>query len=371
MNSKNIKIITLLLAILFLVVSYSSAEAITINQPTTNEPVKSEDLKVHYINVGQADSIFIDYQDYDILIDGGNNSDGDLVVNYLKNIGVDDIEILIATHPHENNIGGLDNVLAAYKVENIIDSGSKSDTKTYEDYWNAVLAEESNYQEDSNITFNLGDNVEFKIIEMGDNYSNANDNSVVCMLDYGDTEFLFMGDLEENIEKANLDKFTDIDVLKLGLHGSKASTSKEFLDVVKPEYGIISCGLGNKYGHPHNETITKLDEYKIKSFRTDQLGNIIAKVDENGLSFEVGPPIIKIPEGNSNNVQSSSGQELNTDSGATQIKVPESKTKTVYVTETGKKYHTGGCGYLKKSKIPINLTDAKIQGYTPCSRCKP
>ncbi len=389
MNSRNIRILTVLLSILLLVVGCSSAEAVGLNQPAASVATVSKELKVHYINVGQADSIFIDYQDYDILIDGGNNLDGGLVVNYLKNLSVDDIEILVGTHAHEDHIGGLDNVLAAFNVEQIISTESiegvleKSDkiTLAYKEYINAAVNEKNTAGakliEDSNLTFNLDEGIDFKVIELGDDFKDVNNTSIVCILDYNDTEFLFMGDLESDVEKANLDKFSDIEVLKLGHHGSRTSTSKEFLDVVKPEYGIFSCGMDNSYGHPHAETIVKLNEYGIKSFRTDHQGNIVATTDGKSVSFNVEPMKLEVmKESNASNVTNSSSQDYNNDSSATQTKIAETKvtekkSKTVYITDTGKKYHSDGCRYLKKSKIPISLDNAKARGYGACKVCKP
>ena len=157
----------------------------------------SQTLTVHFIDVGQADSIYIQAPgNYDILIDAGNNSDGPTVVDYLKRQKVDDIEIMIATHAHEDHIGGLDDVLAAFDVEKIIDSGEVGTTKTYRDYWSAVQTEGAEYREDDDLVFELGPGIKFFIIETGDGYSNTNDNSVLTKLDYNNIEFLFTGDME-------------------------------------------------------------------------------------------------------------------------------------------------------------------------------
>lgn len=334
-----------------------------------NQP---KQLSVHFIDVGQADSIFIDYGDYDILIDGGNNTDGDLVVNYLKSLNVDDIEIMVATHNHEDHIGGLDNVLKAYDVENIIDSGDKTTTtKTYKDYWNAVENENSKYKEDDNLTFNIDDGIEFKILEMGDNFKDTNSNSVVCMLDYNNTEFLFMGDLESEVENKNLDKFTDVDVLKLGHHGSKTSTSKEFLDIAKPEYGIISCGKDNKYGHPNTETLSKLIQYNIKTFRTDTQGHIIATTDGETITFILEPFKLNVDEVGKNDTDNTTINTKQNNVIKNNPPTNETKNKIVYITKTGKKYHNEGCSGLRRSKFPIDLEKAKEKGYTPCSKCNP
>jgi len=246
------------------------------------------ELAVHYIDVGQAESIFIDYGDYDILIDGGNNSDGQLVVDYLNNLGTDDIEIMVATHVHEDHVGGLDEVLKAFEVETIIDSGESHTTKTYEDYINAVIKEKeqgANVLEDDDMSFNLGNDVVFKVIELGDGYEETNNNSVVTMLDYNDIEFLFTGDLESDVENSNLDKFEDIDILKVAHHGSKTSSSFEFLSKVKPEVAVISAGLNNDFGHPHLETLVRLGNFTQNIYGTWNSGSIV--ITTNGINYEV------------------------------------------------------------------------------------
>ncbi|MTI69236.1 MAG: MBL fold metallo-hydrolase [Firmicutes bacterium] len=246
----------------------------------------NKNIKIHFIDVGQADSIFIDNGDFDILIDAGNNEDGDLVVNYLKKLNTDDIDLLVATHQHEDHIGGLDDVINNFKVKKVIDSGEDYTSKTYKDYIKAVEDEKNvEFIEDSDMDINLG-NALFKVIETGDNYDNTNDNSVVTMLDYKDIEILFTGDMESSIENKNLDKFSDIDLLKIAHHGSHSSSSKEFLDIIKPEYAIISCGEDNRYNHPHKETLNKLNDRDVKVFRTDILGNIIVTTNGETLSIK-------------------------------------------------------------------------------------
>lgn len=249
----------------------------------------SPKLAVHFIDVGQGDSIFIDYGDYDILIDAGDNDQGQVVADYLKSLGTDDIEIMVATHIHADHIGGLDDVLAAFDVEKIIDSGELHTTKTYEDYLTAVKNEKeeigAEFIADKDMQFDLGNGAIFKVIELGDGYDNSNNNSVVTMLDYNDVEFLFTGDLEADIEKANLDKFEDIDILKVAHHGSSTSTSKEFLDVIKPEIAVISAGKDNSYGHPHLETLVRLGNYVDTIYGTWKSGNIVIVTD--GTTFEV------------------------------------------------------------------------------------
>lgn len=264
----------------------------TIEQRTINNTTKeSTEIQVHFIDVGQGDSIFIDAGDYDILIDGGDNKYGQTVVSYLNSLGTDDIELLISTHPHADHIGGLDTVLNHFKIEEIIWSGETSDTITFKDYWSAVISEGSHYKEDSKLTYNIFEGLDLKIIETGDRWSNTNDYSVVTLLDYNDVEILFTGDMEKDAELSSLNMFSDIDVLKVAHHGSHSSTSQQFMNVIKPEYAVISSGLNNKYGHPHNETLQTLNQYNVNVYRTDEKGNIILTTDGNNITFNTKPSV--------------------------------------------------------------------------------
>ena len=241
---------------------------------------------VHFIDVGQADAILIDYLDYEILIDGGNNGDGDLVSDYLSDKVDGNLEIIVATHPHEDHIGGLDTILEDYNVETIIDSGETHTTKTYKEYMLAVTNEkDATLMHDDDSMFVIAENIFFTVIELEDGQSNLNDNSVICRLDVGEISFLFTGDLEAETEINHLDKFEEVDVLKVGHHGSDTSTSREFIDGIKPQYAIISCGVNNRYGHPKESTTLLLDEKNIITYRTDTQGTIVGATDGSTINF--------------------------------------------------------------------------------------
>lgn len=346
--------------------------------------IKNEntELKVHFIDVGQGDSIFIDYGDYDILIDAGENDQGQKVVNYLKSLGTDDIEIMVATHPHSDHIGGLDDVLKAFDVEKIIDSGVMYTTKTYEDYINAVSNEKeeigAKFIYDDDLTFKLGDNVMFKVIELGDGYENINDNSVVTMLDYNNVEFLFTGDLEADVEKANLNKFSDIDILKVGHHGSKTSTSQEFLEVVKPEIAVISAGIDNEYGHPHLETLVRLGNYVDAIYGTWKSGNIVITTDGN--TYQVNTDIkVDIPENKEEPTTTNTQTEENTstnvgviikniDLSKEIVTIQNTTNKDIdmtgwkLVSEEGNQIFNFPDGYILKANSSITIASGKATG---------
>ena len=185
-------------------------------------------------------SILIDCGETEVLIDGGNNGAGDEVVSYLTPYIDGKLDYLIATHPDADHVGGLDAVLEAFEVGEVIDSGRKSDTDTYKDYWAAVQAEGCtiSYGEDRIIP--LSSLAALSILETGNDWEDSNDCSVVAQLTCGNVQVLFTGDMSQQVETKLLPLFGDIDVLKVSHHGSDTASCAEFLSVVKPEYAVIS-----------------------------------------------------------------------------------------------------------------------------------
>ena len=245
-------------------------------------------LEVYFFDVGQADSILLKNDNYSMLIDAGNNEDGSNLVDYLKNdLSINNINAVVGTHPHEDHIGGLDNIVKSFDIDKIYLPNATTNTKTFEDLLDAI--EEKGYK----ITvpkiddeFNLG-NMLFKVIYVGSDESDLNNTSIVLRLDFGSTSYLFTGDATGKTEKIILDKSIDVDVLKVGHHGSKYSSTDEFLDKVSPNYAVIEVGEGNSYSHPSDSTIKKLNDRNIKIYRTDIDGTIKLISDGNNINFEL------------------------------------------------------------------------------------
>lgn len=249
------------------------------------EFIAQDNLLVDFIDVGQADSILIRNQDQVMLIDAGTNEAGDTVVNYLKELGITKINYLVGTHPHEDHIGGIDDVINNFDIGQIYMPKMETTTKTFEDVLEAI--------ENKNLTVtapNKGNKIELRQAVgtfMTDpilDKDNLNLSSLVMRLEFGNTSFLFMGDAEkENEETINWPK---TDVLKVGHHGSNTSSSKKFLEQIEPEYSIIMVGKDNSYNLPKQETIDSLESIGSEIYRTDENGTIKIISDGNHLEIE-------------------------------------------------------------------------------------
>jgi competence protein ComEC len=257
--------------------------------PKANDNVQvqpSKGLNVHYIDIGQGDSIYIKTPaGEDILIDGGSKASGSKVVAYLKKQKVDDIEVLISTHPDADHVGGLDEVLAAFKVENVYAPKVQHTTQAFKDFLTAVKNEKLTIKTAKlDVLLPLQDkSIQAKFIGPVKDYKkdDLNNWSAVLQLTYNKNKFLFMGDAETQAEKDMLAKklISKVDVLKVGHHGAKETTTNELLKVAKPTYSIISVGAKNSYKHPTNEVLKRLNTFKSKVYRTDQKGTIVVTSD--------------------------------------------------------------------------------------------
>lgn len=327
-------------------------------------------MTVSFLDVGQADSIFIDFGSYEILVDGGNYSDGPFVSNYIKPYVDGALDLIVGTHAHEDHIGGLTAVINAYPVDRIIYSDETSATSSFQNFLNAsVYKQNCTFTGDSDMSFDMGNGAEFRILEMGDGYTDSNENSVVSMIDYKDIEVLLTGDLGSTVEKNNLNKFSDIDVLKVGHHGSRTATSQTFLNVVKPEVSVISAGLDNKYLLPNADIITRLLSMDSVVYGTFRSGTIVMTTDGIRYSFSTD---VRLTAGDAGapGTGSPAGIQAQQNSAV-------SESEAVYIGNSGTmKFHTLECdaGSRISDRNVIyfkNREDAVTQGYVPCKLCTP
>lgn len=220
-----------------------------------------------------------------MLIDAGNNEDGPKLVKYFSEFGIKEFDYVVGTHAHEDHIGGMDDIIKNFKIDNFYMPDAITTTKTFEDVLDAL--EETNviFQTPKvNQTFNLQDTTITTLSVTADE-KNLNDTSIVLKVKHGTNTFLFMGDASTKIEKNLLNKDIKSDVLKVGHHGSRYSTSLEFLKKVSPEYAVISVGENNTYKHPHEEILKRLEEQNIQIYRTDKQGTILAKSNGSIITF--------------------------------------------------------------------------------------
>lgn len=243
--------------------------------------VEGQDVVVKFFDVGQADSILVQSAGVNMLIDAGTNNMGNTVVQNLKDLGITKIDYLVGTHPHEDHIGGMDDVINNFEIGTIYMPKVQTNTKTFEDVLDAISNKGLTITTpEVGYVFEVG-NTKCEVMCAGtgttEENSNLNLSSIVIRMVYGEESFLFMGDAEEKNESSR--QWSRTTVLKVGHHGSDTSSSESFLNQVKPEISVISVGINNTYGHPKKTTLDKLNALGTSIYRTDQNGTITITCD--------------------------------------------------------------------------------------------
>lgn len=259
------------------------------NDEKTPLPVEGE-LFVEFIDVGQGDSTLIYSEDAAMLIDSGESSATQTVIERMKELGIEKLDVLVATHPHSDHMGGMYKLIDKFEISEVIIPHMADEdiptTRFFEKFLDACDSNDVSVSEaEIGRTIKLGDASAEITAPQSEEYDNLNNYSIGIYLTHGENTFLLTGDAEKKAEKDMLSsgKIRHADVFKAGHHGSSSSSSAEFLKAVSPEYAVISCGAGNSYGHPNKETLEALSKYTDKIYRTDISGSIIFTSDGDEL----------------------------------------------------------------------------------------
>jgi competence protein ComEC len=350
----------------------STPEASPVPPPTpspTPAPIDyfSRDLSVHFLDVGQADSALILLPNGEnMLIDGGESTNADTIIRYLRSHDVTTIDYLVATHPHADHIGGLPAIINAFEIHSIFMPRVTHTTQTFERLLTSIQDKGLQIDEAKGGTNILSlPGLEIDIIApIRFDFTNLNDHSAVIRLVFGNTSFLFMGDAEAASEN-HITADVSADVLKVGHHGSRTSTSAAFLRRVAPSHAVISVGR-NSYGHPTDDVLSRLDDAGVKVYRTDMVGTIIFTSDGESIIVDKSPtpyqPQAPMTDDDDGELGAGGGEAENNSASADIV---------VFITRTGQRYHNDGCRHLSQSRIETTLSDAKAQGLTACGTCRP
>lgn len=338
----------------------------TTNEPDKEIPEARENLTVHFLDVGQGDSILVEYENKAMLIDAGESDQGEVVSDYLHNQEISTLDYVVATHPHSDHIGGMNNILNNFQVKHFVDSGYPHTSKTYEDMLTTI--------DKKNIPFETpkrGDKIDFasgigvEVLNPGSSYftDDLNQNSVVLKVTDNKVSFLLMGDAgieaEDSIMQAGYN--VDADILKVGHHGSRTASGASFISSVSPEISVIEVGAGNDYGHPNSEVRNRLQKVS-KLYRTDLDGTI--KVTTDGSTYTVTTQKTE-HKGETKATSSGSGAYSSVDSTTTQKTEPaqsvtsSSAESTVYVSDLNLKDEW--VQVSNKGSSPVFLAGWKIE----------
>ncbi len=397
--------------------------------PVVSSAADADKMEVHFLDVGQGDSTLIVCGEHAMLIDAGDDSKGTQIQNYLQKQKIEKLDYLVLTHPDADHIGGAPVIIGKFEIDKVFVSNYEKDNKSYQKLIQALDNKRLKYSTPKvGAQYSLG-TATITILAPGKEYDNPNDASISLVVQNGSHKFLFTGDAGEAAEQDILDSGMAVsaDVYQVGHHGSKTSTSEDFLEAVNPTYAVISCAEGNEYGHPHAQTLNALRANGVKVYRTDEAGTVIASSDGKKLTFNVpasetwkaGEPTgssaskgsttkeQSVTAGSTTKEQSAAADSAEKAQGGTaETSVPQQETKQeqtpaqnvvqdsspavqeaeqapaasdtselTYVLNTKtKKFHKPSCSYLptaNRKDTSESRESVIAQGYEPCKKCNP
>lgn len=351
MHKKHISLILLIVALFLTLcsVNYKNRSLKFDDTEGISATASADTVQFHFIDVGQGDCIFIQNGDKTILIDAGTYESGHKIYKYLTDRGIKKLDYFIISHPHDDHLGGALNIAKGLKIGTLFFTVQDSNSFSLEKFVD-VLLEKNIVPEfpDLDALYEIG-GIKLKFISPDKNFDDENENSFVTLVEFGEVKALFTGDIEKKAETDILSRNIDIsaDILKVAHHGSRTSSSQHFLNAVYPSVAVIQSGKGNKYGHPHDEALERLNRVGCNILRTDEEGTIVLSTDGK-------------------TIHRSTGEEY---------EPTEEKPQSVFTyigNRKSKTYHTDICPNLpgEKNRITFNSKeDAENSGYKKCGNC--
>ena len=345
-------------SVFFLMLAALTLSACSLLQPqeahVPDGPAPTPGLYIHYIDVGQSDAALIVCDGRAMLIDGGSAGDSSLIYSFLESRGIVHLDYIVATHAHEDHVGGLAGALNYATVGTALCPVTEYDSRAFGNFVKYLGERGVSITVPAHgDTFALG-GADILVVGPINQTSVTNNTSIVLKITYGGTSFLFTGDAERALEQDILEAGYDISatVLKVGHHGSDTSTTYPFLREIMPDYAVISCGKGNQYGHPHEDLLSRLRDADVAVYRTDMQGTIVCHSDGSTVSFSVE-------------------RNANAETNPTRHDVGEE----YYIGNTNSlKFHRPSCSGLpaERNRAVLETLDAAINGgFEPCGICKP
>ena len=314
---------------------------------------------VHILDVGQGLSVLVESQGHTMLYDGGDSDRSSYTVSYLQQHAVSSLDYVVASHYDADHLNRIVGALNVFPAQTVWGPDYTTETRIYQSFQSVLAAKALTCTQPAvGSQYQLGDAQIQILAPSGSDYDKPNDHSIALRIQDGNTSFLLTGDAEQESEAEMLSSGLPLasTVYVAGHHGSSTSSSREFVEAVRPEYAVISCGAGNPYGNPHKETLETLQAVDASIFRTDELGAIVVSTDGTAITWtwEKEPPVLS--------------EAHDTAAASSDVSL-----STVYWTPKGKSYHsTRNCATLKRSKTILegSLSDALAANKKdPCDVC--